>query len=91
MRIVSGLVHVVAVEVLGDHRLFLRFEDGAEGEIDLSGWAWRGVFEPLREPDYFRQVFLDEELGTIVWPNGADIAPETLHDWVARGLRPAAA
>jgi Protein of unknown function (DUF2442) len=91
MRTVSDLVHVAAAEVVGDHRLFLRFEDGTEGELDLTGWSWRGVFEPLADPDYFRQVFLDEELGTIVWPNGADIAPETLHDWVARGLRPAAA
>lgn len=82
------LVHVVAVEVVGDHRLRLAFEDGAEGEVDLSMWRWRGVFEPLADPDYFRQVTLDHELGTIVWPNGADIAPETLHAWVVRGLKP---
>ena len=85
----SDLVHVTAVEVTGDHRLHLAFEDGAEGEIDLSSWCWRGVFEPLADPTYFRQVTLDEELGTIVWPNGADIAPETLHGWVVRGLKPA--
>jgi hypothetical protein len=84
----AELVHVTAVDVLGDHRLRLSFEDGAEGEVDLSNWRWRGVFEPLADPDYFRQVVLDEELGTIVWPNGADIAPETLHAWVARGLKP---
>lgn len=84
----AELVHVTAVEVVGDHRLRLRFEDGAEGEIDLSSWRWRGVFEPLADPDYFRQVELDEELGTIVWPNGADIAPETLHAWVTGGLEP---
>jgi Protein of unknown function (DUF2442) len=81
----SELVHVTAVEVVGDHRLCLVYEDGAEGEIDLSSWRWRGVFEPLEDPEYFRQVSLDEELGTIVWPNGADIAPETLHAWVVRG------
>jgi len=84
----TELVHVTAVEVVGDHRLRLAFEDGARGEIDLSSWRWRGVFEPLVDPDYFRQVRLDEELGTIVWPNGADIAPETLHAWVVRGLEP---
>jgi hypothetical protein len=70
------------------HRLRLGFEDGGEGEVDLSGWCWHGVFEPLADPNYFRQVKLDQELGTIVWPNGADIAPETLHAWVLRGLKP---
>ena len=87
----SDLVHVTAVAALGDHRLRLSFEDGAAGEIDLSTWRWQGVFEPLADPDYFSRVMLDEELGTIVWPNGADIAPETLHAWVVRGLEPAAA
>jgi hypothetical protein len=66
----------------------LRFEDGAEGDVDLSNSRWHGVFEPLADPDYFGQVALDEELGTIVWPNGADIAPETLHAWAIRGLKP---
>ena len=79
---------MAAVEVVGDHRLRLTLDDGAEGEVDLSSWRWRGVFEPLGDPEYFRQVRLDEELGTIVWPNGADMAPETLHAWVIRGLKP---
>lgn len=83
------LVHVTAVEVVADHRLRLAFEDGAEGKVDLSGWPWRGVFEPLADPAYFRRVSLDGELGTIVWPNGADLAPETLHAWVVRGHAPA--
>lgn len=87
----ADLVHVVAVQVVGDHCLHLTFEDGAEGHVDLSSWRWSGVFEPLADPDYFRQVRLDEELGTIVWPNGADLAPETLHAWVVRGLKPALA
>ena len=81
MRVVGELVHVSGVDVVGDHRLHLRFEDGSEGEIDLSSWAWQGIFEPLADPGYFRQVELDSELGTIVWPNGADLAPETLHAW----------
>ena len=84
----AELVHVTAVEVVGDHRLRLAFEDGAEGEVDLSGWRWRGVFAPLADPSYFRRVSLDSELGTIVWPNGADLAPETLHGWVVRGHTP---
>jgi hypothetical protein len=86
----NELVHVTAVEVVGGHRLRLTFEDGADGEVDLSAWRWRGVFEPLADPEYFREVALDQELGTIVWPNGADIAPETLHSWVVYGLKPSA-
>jgi hypothetical protein len=85
---VGDLVHVTSVEPLGHHRLHLTFEDGAEGELDLSNWEWRGVFAPLEDPSYFALVTLDEELGTIVWPNGADIAPETLHAWIAQGLKP---
>ena len=73
------LVHVVDVQCLGGHRLRLRFDDGSSGEVDLSQESWTGIFAPLAEAKYFEKVQLDEELGTIVWPNGADIAPETLH------------
>ena len=90
MTSMPELVHVTAVDVVGEHRLRLTFEDGASGEVDLSGSEWRGVFEPLADPAYFERVELDTELGTIVWPNGADIAPETLHSWVASRLRTAA-
>ena len=57
----TDLVHVASVESLGDHRLRLTFEDGSEGELDLSGWSWHGVFEPLEDPAYFGNVRLDEE------------------------------
>jgi hypothetical protein len=79
----AHLRRVIEVEVVGEHRLRLAFDDGARGEIDASSWRWRGVFEPLRDPTFFAQVELDPELGTISWPNGADVAPETLHQWVA--------
>lgn len=77
------IVHVTDVEPLGGHLLFLRFEDGTEGELNFSTESWQGVFAPLEAPDYFARVEVDDDLGTIVWPNGADIAPETLHRWVA--------
>lgn len=85
------IVHVTRVEVVGDHRLRLGFENGIEGELDFAGRDWRGVFEPLGDASYFRRVVLDPELGTIVWPNGADIAPETLYDRVTSQARTSAA
>jgi len=88
---VSEIVHVIAVEPRAGHRLHLRFEDGVEGELDFTGEPWQGVFAPLADAAYFARVELDAELGTIVWPNGADIAPETLHHWVSEGVKGAAA
>jgi hypothetical protein len=81
----AHLHNVTHVDVVGDHRLRLQFGDGRSGEIDASNWEWDGVFEPLRDPTYFARVQLDHELGTVYWPNGADIAPETLHFWVVEG------
>ena len=81
----ENLIHVVAVEVVADHRLHLGFEDGSTGDVEFGEADWVGVFEPLRDPAFFARAELDEELGTVVWPNGADIAPETLHAWVKRG------
>lgn len=72
-------MHVIQVESLGSHRLRLRFDDGVEGELDLGTERWDGIFAPLADPGFFAQVAVDTELGTIVWPNGVDIAPESLH------------
>jgi hypothetical protein len=69
---------VVEVRYVRDHVLWLRFQDGTAGEVDLQPCLRGPVFEPLREMEYFKQVRVDPEIGTIVWPNGADIAPETL-------------
>ena len=82
IALMEKIVHVVDVRCVGVHRLHLEFEDGRGGDLDFSDEEWRGVFEPLRDPRFFSQVELDEELGTIVWPNGADFAPETLHRMV---------
>jgi hypothetical protein len=58
----------------------VRFEDGTAADVDLSYLLeYGGVFEPLRDPDYFRRLRADQDAGTIVWPNDADIAPETLY------------
>lgn len=62
------------------YTVWLRFDDGLEGEIDLSEELHGPVFEPLRDVRFFRQVQLHPELRTLVWPNGADFAPEFLRN-----------
>jgi hypothetical protein len=75
------LFHVTAVEVLAEYRLRLTFDDGTVGDVDFTGRDWSGVmFEPLRDPNFFAQVFVDHGGGTIAWPNGLDMAPETLYE-----------
>ena len=77
------LPNVVEVTQTGPYRLRLRFDDGAEGEIDMKeAVSFGGVFEPLRDPAFFSQVRVDPEAGTIVWPNGADLDPLVLHSKV---------
>ena len=74
------LPRVIEVQVTGPHRLRLRFDDGNSGEVDFADRRWRGVFEPLADPAYFARVRLEPGAETISWPNGADIAPETLYE-----------
>lgn len=65
---------------LDGYVVHVRFEDGTAGDVDLAYLReYGGVFEPLRDPAFFRQLRADAEAGTIVWPNEADIAPETLY------------
>ena len=71
---------IASVEVLGGFELRLGFSDGSSRDVDLGPDLWGPVFEPLkRDPTLFRQVRVDPELGTIVWPNGADMDPDVLH------------
>lgn len=77
------LPNVVSVVQTGPYRLRLRFDDGAEGDIDIKAMTtFEGVFEPLSDPSFFSQVRVDQEAGTIVWPNGADLDPLVLHSKV---------
>jgi len=69
---------VVGAEYRGDHTIRLTFSDGVENTVDFSRWLKGPVFEPLKDPTYFERFFI--EGGTVVWPNGADIAPETLYE-----------
>ena len=76
---------VVRAEYRGEFRIHLVFNDQLESTIDFRRWLEGPVFEPLRTVSYFKRFFV--EGGTVVWPNGADIAPETLYD-AAQATRP---
>lgn len=74
------LVDVVKVEPRGEYRIWLKFQDGAEGELDLEPLLrFEGVFAPLRDRDYFARVRVNPDLGTICWPNDADWDPLVLY------------
>jgi len=71
---------IVQVKVGDGCELHLRFEDGVEGRVDVAGLvAFTGVFAPLRERGYFQKVRVNPDLGTICWPNGADLDPDVLY------------
>lgn len=75
-------IHVMSVEYLDGYKLYLRFNTGAEGIVDLEPELYGAIFEPLRDIAFFRQVFLTSR--TIEWPNGADFAPEFLLECLPR-------
>lgn len=76
-------VRIVEVTCLGHYRLHLRFDDGVAGELDvLSVVPFQGVFAQLAAPGEFEKVYVDTVWGTICWPNGLDLAPETLYEQV---------
>ena len=75
----DGIPEVTEARPTTGRRVWLRFADGEEGEVDLSRYLNYGpVFAPLEDEGFFRQLRV--EAGTIAWPNGADIAPERLHE-----------
>lgn len=77
---------VVQAEHRGGFRVHVSFNDASENTIDFEPWLEGPIFKPLRDPAYFRRFFVDG--GTLIWPNGADIAPETLYEVPGRRQRP---
>ena len=78
------LKDVVEVRPLGCYRVHVRFEDGVKGELDLGSLIdFKGIFAPLRDEREFEKVHVHPELGTLVWPNGADLDPDVLYSKVA--------
>ena len=74
------LKDIVEVRHRGRYRVYIRFEDGLQGEIDLQDMIdFKGIFAPLREEREFSKVRVDSELGALVWPCGADLDPDVLY------------
>ena len=81
------LSEVVSIEYRQGHVYHVAFDDGLEGDVDFSEYVGRGpIFEPLGDLAFFQQARI--EGGTISWPNGADIAPETLYEKVQSAKEP---
>jgi hypothetical protein len=74
------ILHVKEAKYMRDYVVWVRFSDGAEGEVDLAGELEGEVFGPLRNLEAFKSFRVDPELQTIVWSNGADLAPEFLYE-----------
>jgi Protein of unknown function (DUF2442) len=70
------ITKIMNLEHAGAYAIRVRFADGVEGKIDLARELEGKMFEPLRDPQLFKQFQLDPDTHTIVWPNGADLAPE---------------
>lgn len=82
-RELASMLHIKSVKYIADFKIWVAFDDGAEGQVDLNGQLVGPVFDPLKDKSFFSRVSVDPELETIVWPNGADLAPEflkQLHD-----------
>ena len=74
------ILHVKEARYLHDYVIWCRFSDGAEGEVDLKDELYGDVFDPLKNLVAFKSFKVDSDLETIVWENGADMAPEFLYE-----------
>ncbi len=74
------LLDVIEVVYVSGYKLMLTFENGEKKIVDLKDRLIGPICEPLKDVSYFKKVFIDKELGTIAWPNGADKAPEVLYE-----------
>ena len=70
----------VEARYVRDYVIWLRWSDGSQGEVDLREELDGPIFEPLKDQSYFRGFILSPEMHTLVWPNGADLAPEFLRE-----------
>jgi hypothetical protein len=77
---------ITDVAVVRHGVLRITFADGLKGEVDVLDRMWGPVFEEARTPEGFEKVAVDPESGTVVWPGGADLAPDTLYERVRTGV-----
>ena len=73
---------VIDAKYVEDYTLHLRFSDGTEGEVNFENELTGEIFEPLKDISYFKSFAVNHEIHTIMWPNGADFAPEFLYEKV---------
>lgn len=74
---------IVEAEARAGYLLWIRFEDGTEGEVDLRDLVGKGVFESWQDPRKFRNVRVDPETHTVAWPDGVELCPDSLYRDVA--------
>ena len=84
------MLHTVTVKSLENYRLYLTFNNGVAGEVDLTNELWGEVFEPLKDMALFQTAHQDEVMQTVVWENGADFAPEFLMEILIKQQQQAA-
>ncbi len=75
------IYRVSGFEIIGPYRLVVSFDDGTQQRIDFRPVLHGALFGPLQDVATFNRVAMEPETGTLVWPNGADFDPMTLHDW----------
>lgn len=75
----AGILHILEAHVCGPHSLDVLFDDGTRKRVDLTPLLTGPVFAPLKDPGYFARVIVDPQCRTVVWPNGADLAPEAIY------------
>lgn len=76
----SEIHDIVEVEVTGPARIRVTFDDREVRDVAMTDQLWGEVFAPLRDPDLFSQVRVDSEMGTVVWPTGADLDPIVIYE-----------
>ncbi|MBI3579827.1 MAG: DUF2442 domain-containing protein [Ignavibacteriales bacterium] len=70
---------IIDAHYVDNYIVWIKFDDGLEGEVDLKTELWGTIFEPLKNKEMFKRFRVDPELHTLVWENGADFSPEFLH------------